>query len=164
MAHPVIESSTVAAKPPCTPPRELIWRLSALTVNLIVPLSSSAIRIGTVSAMEEYGIFPSFMARSSSIPAVSLMFNTTTSFVLYNDQAQLRTNRVAGWPSAAAPLCGITICPALNVCFRPGGDIGVCLCEDDLMTSFADCLTIQVRAIGRQTTPYSDSFFPRIRT
>jgi hypothetical protein len=34
----------------------------------------------------------------------------------------------------------------------------------DRGTSFADCLTIQVRGIGCQTTPYSGSFFPRIRT
>ena len=54
--------------------------------------------------------------------------------------------------------------PVLTVSERPGGDIGICLCEGDLMTSFADHLTIQVHATGRQTTPYSDSFFPRIRT
>ena len=34
----------------------------------------------------------------------------------------------------------------------------------DTVTSFADRLTIRVRGIGCQTTPYLDSFFPRIRT
>jgi hypothetical protein len=78
-----------------------------------------------------------------------------------NAKAQLRKSRAAGWPSAAAPcLCGITKCPALNVCVRPGGDIEACICENDLMTSFAYRLTNQVRATGRHTTPYSDSFFP----
>ena len=28
----------------------------------------------------------------------------------------------------------------------------------------ADRVTIRIRATGRHTTPYSDSFFPRIRT
>src|ERR687893_589542 len=43
--------------------------------------------------------------------------------------------------------------------FDPGGDIGVSLCENDLMTSFAYRLTIQVRATGHHTTLYSVVFF-----
>jgi hypothetical protein len=62
MAHPVTESSTVAANPPWTPPSGFERRSSARAVKRTEPRLTSTMRIGMVWAMVAIGSYPSAAA------------------------------------------------------------------------------------------------------